>query len=150
MTDNYEAEDLSEVMDTGFGDVPEAQDCPEGDYIFVVKNVRVGAVPNEKATPYADLTMVPIHSNDDHDIANLRPVYGRLWLSANAKKMTGEIIRDSIGVALNHEDGAQKTKREIFDEVIGHEVRARVRHRFIEGREKPIVEIARFLPPRKG
>ena len=139
--------DLSDVLNTEFDAPTQAQNLPAGaDIKFRVHKVRTDVVPNDKKTPFAELTLVPKEVvNADGlttgDLVGYYPVKGKLWLSADSMTVTGDILRRSFRI-----DTAGQTVAQVLDNLIGAEVRATVKHR-VTDQGKTFVEIDKWLRP---
>ena len=142
MTDSLS---LDQVLNSTFDDIPEPQNCPEGDFWFRVAKVKTDVIPNDNKTPYADLTCIPTkvvnaEGVEDADLGDLYPVRGRIWLSPKAMKAARDTFRRAFQL-----DTEGKYISQLLDELVGMEFRGLVKHD-TRG-DKVYTEIARWLRP---
>jgi|TARA_R100000750_G_scaffold26750_1_gene17080 hypothetical protein len=139
--------ELGEILSGSFADVKEAGDCPEGDFIFTVTKQEQGNQANDKQTPFVQYSLNPTRvvaadEVEDSDLINIFPVRAKLWLSDSSLGVTKSILRETFRLDV---DNPNADIAETLESAIGTEVRAIVEHQHAEGRDKPYINVKRFL-----
>lgn len=139
------ADDVSDIMQDDFDDVPEDIWLPTGEYIFRITGFKVGHQPSEKRTPFVQWSLRPVAVVDsvlnDEDLMNAFPVYDKLWLSRAAKKMARRFFENTLGMSV------EGNKNDVlFEAAVGMEVRALVTQKppSAEGKN-PYVKVERYF-----
>lgn len=138
--------ELAEIMNTTFDDVPDSVELLPGEFLFEVSKASVSATDDgEKYWYQLSLRPTEVLSEDlgltAENLQNAYPIQDRLYFhtegsKARTKGITEKILGQKVG------DLSAGT---IAEAMIGQPVRAVIKHRLVEGRDRPYLNVDNYL-----